>query len=193
MPTNEVSSPSAVVHDTEPIRLGFIVIDLAGAERVLAGYGTQVSFGDGELEAKALVADLNRRGGIAGRKVLGFYAKVNPASTDPAAAYVAGCTQLTEDDKVFAIVTVLNVTQGFVDCVAKHKTLLVNVSLNPGDDAILRQHRDWLFSPSFMSLDRGTALLLEVVRAQARLGKDAKVGVLVNDPIPSSRGCPTRR
>lgn len=178
-----IAAPQSI-GSSQPIRLGFITIDLAGAEKVLIGTGTQVSFGDGDLETRALVADLNKRGGIAGRKVEGFYAKVNPASADPAAAYVAGCTKLTEDAKVFAVVTVLNVTQGFVDCVAKHQTLLINVSFNPGDDAILEQHREWLYSPPLMSLDRGTALLLNDLRGQGKLGAGAKLGVVVNEADP---------
>jgi hypothetical protein len=177
------SAPSAVT-DRTPVRMGFIVIDLGGAEKVLAGFGTQVSFGDGELEAKALVADLNERGGIRGRKVLGFYARVNPASADPAAAYIAGCTKLTEDHKVDVVITVLNVTQGFVDCVANHRTLVINESFNPGDDHLLKQHKDWLFSPSLMSLDRGTELLLRQLKEAGGLGKGTKVGVVVNGNDP---------
>lgn len=172
------------IKETDPIRMGFIIIDLAGAEKVLAGFGTQVSFGDGDLEARALVRDLNRHGGIAGRKVEGFYRKVNPAAADPGAAYIQGCTQLTEDDKVFVIITVLNVTQGFVDCVGAHKTLLINVSFNPGDDHILNQHVNWLHSPPLMSLDRGTAILLNDLRDQGKLGLGAKVGIVVNEADP---------
>jgi ABC-type branched-subunit amino acid transport system substrate-binding protein len=48
----------------------------------------------------AVIDDLNRRGGIDGRKLVPVYAPVNPIGTAPADA---ACTKLTEDAKVFVV------------------------------------------------------------------------------------------
>lgn len=164
--------------DTTPVKLGFVTINVAGAKTLLAGMGTEVSFGDGRKQAQAVIDHMNRNGGIGGRKVVPAYAEVDATAQDPAAEYVAACTKLTEDDRVFAIVTPLNILQGFVECAAKHRTITINVSFNPGDDVLLRTHKDWLFDPTLMSLDRGTKLLLDLVHGQGRLAKGAKVGVV---------------
>lgn len=56
---------------------------------------TQGSFPDAY---NALINDINAKGGIDGRKIIPYFAPVDPIGTAPAAA---ACTQLTEDDHVF--------------------------------------------------------------------------------------------
>ncbi len=63
------------------------------------------TFGDTEAISKVFVDDINKNGGINGRKLVPVYKKYPPIpgmKPDPASL----CTQFTEDDKVFAVVGV---------------------------------------------------------------------------------------
>lgn len=161
------------------VRLGFPV--LKNGNVLLSGFGTTVSFGDGRRQVEAIVADWNKRGGIAGRQIIAAFAEVDVTAADREANYLAACSKLTQDDKVFAVLTPINPPESFVRCVARSRTLILNASFAPTDDALQGELRDWLFSPSLLNLDRGERLLLEQLRASGRLGKDARVGVLVNE------------
>jgi ABC-type branched-subunit amino acid transport system substrate-binding protein len=161
------------------IRLGFPV--LKNGNVLLSGFGTSVSFGDGRRQVEAIVGDWNKRGGIAGRRIVAAFAEVDVAATDTEANYLAACNKLTQDDKVFAVLTPINPPESFLRCVARSRTLILNASFAPTDDVLQRELRDWLFSPTLLNLNRGERLLLEELRAAGKLGKNARVGLLVNE------------
>jgi hypothetical protein len=174
---------AGVAGDKTPIRLGFPV--LKNGNVLLAGFGTTVSFGDGKAQVEAIVSDLNKHGGMNGRPVHPFYAEVDVAAPDAEANYLAACAKLTEDDRVFAVLTPINPPQSFVRCVAKHQTLLLNASFNPTDDVLQREVRDWFFSPSLINLNRGERILLDELRAAGKLGKPVRVGLLISEKDPA--------
>jgi ABC-type branched-subunit amino acid transport system substrate-binding protein len=73
------------------------------ANAAIGGKGIEV--GDPTLQAKIIVDDLNRRGGIAGRKVVPLFFGVDPQSSQTYAAEAqAECTYFTEDHKVLAVI-----------------------------------------------------------------------------------------
>lgn len=84
----------------DEIRLGITYVDLAAIRNVV-----NIDHGDYQTAYKAIVNDINAHGGINGRKIVPYFAPVNPIGTAPAAA---ACTKLTEDDKVFAVVGFFN-------------------------------------------------------------------------------------
>jgi ABC-type branched-subunit amino acid transport system substrate-binding protein len=79
----------------------------------------------------ALFDQINAAGGIHGRKIVPYFAPINPIGTDPAAV---ACTQLTEDNKVF-------VAMGFFQhddplCyVSTHDTPVLGVGLTAAQQA----------------------------------------------------------
>lgn len=162
--------------DTTPIRLGFIV--LKNGEAFVAGMGTEASFGNGRRHAQAVVDDLNARGGIAGHKIEPYYAEVDAAAPDQESAYAGACAKLTQDDRVFAILTPLNIRESAVSCAAQARTPLINASFNPGDDYLYRRFGDYFYSPSLLNLDNGVRLMLSTLRANGRFKTGVKVGVL---------------
>src|SRR6476659_4156078 len=89
------ASARGVTADT--INVGFSYIDL----ETLAKSGIiKISHGPYEQIITALVDDVNKAGGINGRKLKLFTAKYSPIGNTE---QLAACTQLTEDDEVFVV------------------------------------------------------------------------------------------
>jgi ABC-type branched-subunit amino acid transport system substrate-binding protein len=77
------------------IKVGVTYADVAAIRNII-----NVDPGDYQLAYKTLFDQINAKGGIDGRKIVPVFSAVNPLGT---AAAATTCTQLTEDDKVFAV------------------------------------------------------------------------------------------
>src|SRR3954463_6172180 len=80
----------------DEIKLGVTYVDFEPIKNIV-----DISHGDYEKTFSAVINDLNKKGGVDGRKVVPVYEKVNPLGTAPAQEV---CVKLTEDEKVFAAV-----------------------------------------------------------------------------------------
>lgn len=85
-----------------------------------------LSGGDAKAQAQALVKDIERRGGLGGRKIEIVWHDYNTAQlvSDPATANQAACATWTEDNKVFAVLGLYDPT--LVECLHKSDTPLIN-------------------------------------------------------------------
>lgn len=79
------------------ITIGIPYIDLATVDKL---YGLHLNQGSYPDAYNALIKNLNAHGGIDGRKVVVQYAPINPAVPTSGAT---SCTQLVQDDHVFAV------------------------------------------------------------------------------------------
>ena len=109
------SSQQGVTKDT--IKIGIPLVDF----QAIAPY-VDYTFGDTEAISKVFVDDINKNGGINGRKIVPVYKKYPPIpgqKPDP----LTLCTSFAEDDKVFAVVGVfIDFTGQAQECVSKdHK------------------------------------------------------------------------
>jgi hypothetical protein len=77
------------------IKVGVTYPDVAAISKVI-----NVDPGNYQVAYSTLFNQINANGGLNGRKIVASYAAVNPLGTAGAAT---ACTQLTEDDKVFAV------------------------------------------------------------------------------------------
>lgn len=93
VPSAAGTSGPGVSADT--IKVGITYPDLASIRNVV-----NIDHGDYQVAFNAVIDDLNRHGGINGRKLVPVYAPINPIGTAPADA---ACTKLTEDAKVFVV------------------------------------------------------------------------------------------
>ena len=85
--------------------------------------------GDGMAQAEAVVTDINRRGGLAGRKIKLVIHRYNTAQTinDPDTANRAACATWTEDHQVFAVLNPGGVIrEGLLACLKQKDTPLIN-------------------------------------------------------------------
>jgi len=76
----------------------------------------------------AFIADINAKGGVAGRKLVPVYHTFCPIVPAPALAL---CTQFTEDEQVFAVLgDFVDLTGQAQPCIAnQHKTVLITINL----------------------------------------------------------------
>jgi hypothetical protein len=79
------------------ISVGIPYIDFSAIRK----FGITLDQGNFPDAYNAIIADLNAHGGVDGRKLVPYLLAVSPVGTAPAAT---ACTQLDEDDKVFAAI-----------------------------------------------------------------------------------------
>jgi ABC-type branched-subunit amino acid transport system substrate-binding protein len=84
----------------DEIKVGITYPDLDAIRSV-----TNTNHGDYEKAYRAVIDDLNEKGGINGRKLVPVFAKIDPLGTTPAQE---ACVKLAEDEKVFAAMSFFN-------------------------------------------------------------------------------------
>jgi ABC-type branched-subunit amino acid transport system substrate-binding protein len=115
------TEPGQGVTDSE-IRIGVTFTDLSSIRDIV-----NIDHGDYSSAFQALADDINDAGGINGRKLVLVDGPVSPVGTDSA---TTTCTQLTEDEQVFAVIG--NVQADVTSCyVAEHDTALVGGQQTP--------------------------------------------------------------
>jgi hypothetical protein len=152
--------------------------------------GGESAEGDTRRVVAAIAADINRRGGIAGRTLKMVYHEVGGASETNAQQAQAACETYSTDTKVFAAVASTN--PDFRACTLKAGILNVVDSPATLDDAEFQANPHFV-DVSALSLDRvGSALIAELVARQyfakwndasGQPGgvKPPKVGIIVPD------------
>jgi hypothetical protein len=92
------SSPADQGVTTKTIRVGIPYVDFTA----LRALGVTINDGSFPDAYGALIANINAHGGISGRKIVPYFAEMNPAAPSTTAA---ACTQLTEDHTVFVVLS----------------------------------------------------------------------------------------
>lgn len=107
---------------SDSVKLGVVLLDLGAAGHLVGGLGN-ASADQQQAALQVYIDEANKAGGINGRKIVPDYTKYDPVNGDA----TNNCNQLTEDDKVFAVISegvygapVLCFTQ-------QHATPLINV------------------------------------------------------------------
>jgi ABC-type branched-subunit amino acid transport system substrate-binding protein len=95
-PVRLTASDTGVTADS--IKVGFLVVNLAGLNATGQALGLR---GDIEQVIDAYVAEVNKAGGINGRKVVAVKRRTDTTSQGDG---IAACTQMLEDEKVFGVV-----------------------------------------------------------------------------------------
>ena len=90
------SSPADQGVTSSTIRIGISVINFTALQAV----GVTLNDGNYQDAVSALTANMNAHGGVDGRKVVPYFAEMNPAN---ASSIDSSCSELTEDDKVFVV------------------------------------------------------------------------------------------
>jgi branched-chain amino acid transport system substrate-binding protein len=146
----------------DEIKLGVTYVDFEPIKDLV-----DISHGDYEKTYNAVIDDLNKKGGVDGRKIVPVFGKVNPLGTAPAQEV---CLKLTEDQKVFAAVGffILDAQNCYV---AQHDTPVLGGTMNP---TYLQQAK-----APWMTLDSGPEVTPRAIEALANSGALAgKIGVV---------------
>jgi ABC-type branched-subunit amino acid transport system substrate-binding protein len=146
----------------DEIKLGVTYVDFEPIKDVV-----DINHGDYVKTYNAVIDDLNKKGGVNGRKIVPVLTKINPLGTAPAQE---ACLKLTEDEKVFAVV-------GFFifdaqNCyVSQHDTPVLGGTMNP---TYLKQAK-----APWMTLDSGPEVTPRAIDALAAGGAlKGKIGVV---------------
>ncbi len=123
------------------IRVGIPYVDVGAAP--LRALGVSMNWGSVPDAFDALIHDINTHGGINGRRIVPYIVAVNPVGTAPAAT---ACTQLTEDDSVFAVIAPLDAT-----CYLQHNVPVVGSIYPAGHSST--QAQDFTSTPPASAYD----------------------------------------
>ena len=103
------------------IHIGITYPDVAAIANIV-----KLDPGNYQVAYTTLIHQINARGGINGRKIVPVFAAIDPLGTASAAT---SCTQLTEDDRVFAVVGWFQVSD--TACyLTDHDTSIIGLSLS---------------------------------------------------------------
>ena len=161
--TSPVPTTTFVLEDTfrgvtsEAIKIGLTVIDFESLNRI---FHLSLTYDNWIPVFEAVVADINSRGGILGRRVDLVSRSFLPVGSVTADA---ACTELTEDEQVFAVVNGFagpgaeDVNECFTDL---HETVLVGG--HPTPEQINRARAPWIAYD--MSLTRRGVAFVNLLR-----------------------------
>lgn len=187
--TDRATRTSAAGARKAPVEIGVQIA--TNADSVYRSVGVQYSIGNPEGYARAVIEEMNRRGGLAGRKIVPVFAAYDAATTRSYAAdEQTMCSRWTEDHRVAAAVVVSYIPIGgtLLPCLTRARVPVVYGSgasfwgEKEGFDA-------WplFFTPNGPSLDRWARFYVERLHAQGFFEPRAKIGLLRYDTPAQER------
>ena len=159
-------------------------------------------FGDQPSIIKAVVGDINRRGGILGRTVVPLFHDIATANleTDKNGQAQATCTAFTQDAHVVAVVNIVAAIDlpTFYSCLAHHDTPLISAGFVPADDTLFNSYAPYLYKLTAASFTQLTPVWLSRLTAMGYFHgwntttggpgtTAAKVGLLYPSQQPQQR------
>ncbi len=136
--------------------------------------------GDPKAQQQALVDEINRTGGFAGRKVVLEAYSISATTSDAEQAFNAACEHFVQDAKVFAVITAG--PESFGVCLEKGGVLHVGSDLTAATDksTALQPHG---LRPAGITMEDSARLLVEGLDQQGYFS-DSVVGVITFDSKP---------
>ncbi|HVV35411.1 MAG TPA: hypothetical protein VHC63_02325 [Acidimicrobiales bacterium] len=176
-PTNPAAIKSAAAR---PIQVGIQFNDPSSdtAYNVLGVKGTTT--GDGKGAYQALIADINARGGLGGRKVVPvFYSNNNTQGTFDSQSQAA-CSAFTEDNRVELAVVTGTASRLLPSCMAAHHVPTLPVGNIILDDTLMSQWAPYVYWEGMLSLDRW-APWIDLLASNGYFDPGARVGLVAYD------------
>ena len=160
------------------IRVGIVIQDDAGAANKAAGLPV-VDTGDPARNYQVLIDELNKRGLIAGRKVVLKAFRFNVSGgANVQAIEQEGCEYFTNDEPVFAVL--YGGSENLNGCLAKAGILQIGGRPTELDSKAIRQYPS-LFLTGAVSIDRYARGLVDGLTRQGFFQGATKVGILTFD------------
>ncbi len=148
--------------------------------------GINASQGENQEDyAKAMVAHLNKSGGVAGRKVMGLYEEMDQTNASQESQSRQAneiCTKFTEDEHVFMVINFTSYMSFYgYPCFAQHATPIYSTTSST-DDVEIKKLQPWVLPSLWMTYTRMGRLLGMTLDKQGFLTK--KMGLISHD-VPS--------
>jgi ABC-type branched-subunit amino acid transport system substrate-binding protein len=161
------------------ITIGALTATGAGQYQRSLGFDQGAS-GDQIAMTRSVVQWLNKHGGIAGRKVelVVYDVPVEQAVADANSAYEAACRAFTEDNKVFAVVSIVSdVTDNFYECLRKRGVFAITANIARSSH-FFQQWAGAVYGPTNPSYTRVLANSVDALWEEGWLTPTSKVGVV---------------
>lgn len=164
------------------IKIGVFLASYAGLE------AEGLNMGDPVVQSQAVADYLNARGGIAGRKIVLSYAKLEASSTNWESDEQQICTTFTEDHKVWGVIYSL-ISQGntLLPCLAQHNTPLLSGAGGVADRKGMQDFADFYYYTGGPDLTRMAAMYADGLHAQGYFSGAGGIGVVRLDSAPFDR------
>jgi hypothetical protein len=169
------------------VKIGFYIISGYSDAASAAGV-TGADTGDQEALIRSVVAYVNARGGIAGRRVTPVVHDVDVAlaTTNPAGEQQAACSAFTQDTKVFAVASLLGFGDGnFYRCMTAARVPVVTTG-EFSVRSLFKEFPDTLYQPADMDYNRMLFTNAVQLKSLGWYGKTPKIGIVQVDS-PQSR------
>ncbi len=181
-----VGDPAGLGFNGEEI---FIGVDyIKDAEQEAGSLGFSTSWGDQQMQNRAIAQAINKRGGLAGRKVILVQHGYNARDFihNPNVAAQEACVRWTEDRPVFAAITVSGYLgdKTLSSCLAQRKTPQIAQNIIVRPEAEYRRLAPYLYTASWPSMDRHARVWINRLKAQEYFagGWDINAGVPGKEP-----------
>lgn len=120
--------------------------------------------GDEKRNTQVVVDDINKNGGVAGRKLVPEYYELDATSADTIDnQYQAACESLTQDRKIFVLMGGDN--ENFLRCLNNAKVIALNENLTISDGARFKRY-PYYFEITALNVDRIAANEIPALQAQ---------------------------
>jgi hypothetical protein len=158
------------------------VVYVTGDDAANRALGNNLTTGDQQADAQAVIDDINARGGVAGRKLVPVWYDVQETDTRPYAAIDAeACAKFTQDNHVFAVAGD-GLTDNLAACVTRAGAFMTNSvgQLIGPDNAYFRKY-PYMYQLAYVSQDRMMAAEVQsLVRQNYFSGWNANTGNAAN-------------
>lgn len=163
-----------------PVRIGFFISDDASEiYKTLGISGASHTRAESQAIWKAVIAQVNARGGLAGRRIVPSWAWITSDSGTNATRSQAACEQFTHDERVAAVVVDGATDISIASCLAQHRVPVVDVGQTsyPYDDVDLGALAPYLYAPGRLSMSR-FGVYVDQLAARGFFARGSKVGLL---------------
>ncbi|MEN9617587.1 MAG: hypothetical protein RL022_3009 [Chloroflexota bacterium] len=178
----DTSTPSLPVAgvDGETVKVGFIVAKNQAEAQAKLGT-TGITFVDHQEVVSTLIDDINGRGGLGGKELVPvLYVSDLLTDTDPAANARAICATFTEDNEVYAVVSINDPGPEVLSCLNSAGVPLIasgGATFSFADQSVYDANPLY-FNPSGINLDRAAKALVEGLDTAGFFTPEAKVGLV---------------
>jgi ABC-type branched-subunit amino acid transport system substrate-binding protein len=156
---------------------------LSGGDALFSSFGFNIATGDARGFSKELIAIINARGGVLGRKLVPIFHEVRAAeSADQKGAEQDTCAALTQDNRVFAAVNAPT------DCMVAAKVPIAPAGGQGAFDAqYFNERAPYFYGPPFLNTDSLTPTFLDRLQAKGFLTPTSRIGLFYSDNVVQRR------
>jgi ABC-type branched-subunit amino acid transport system substrate-binding protein len=182
--SGDSSSPGvAAVRGTTATTANLGITYLSGGDALFSSFGFSIATGDARGFSEALLAIINSRGGVLGRKIVPVFHEVKASdAADPKTAEQGTCAAFTQDNKVFAAVNAPT------DCMVAAKVPIAPAGGQGAfDSTYFAERAPYFYGPPFLNTDSLTPTLLDRLQARKFLTPQSRIGLFYSDTVVQQR------